>query len=134
MILASIGIRITAWLSPPLDYRTTGEYSTWKAICEGTITEIIASVPYHMGWHIKEKHLLENNPQLSGFVCGEEVPLKALPAFLLIWSLVCLKTHDTTSDEQRAWAQGKLKFIAESVGIKYSHVLSEVGLDPSFLC
>jgi len=128
MILASIGIRIIAWLSSPVDYRSTAEYSTLKAICEGTIAEIIASVPYHLGWHIKQKHLLENNPQLSGFVCGEEVPLKALPAFLLIWSLVCLKTHDATSDEQRAWAEGRLKFIAESVGIKYSRVLNEVSL------
>ncbi|KAK4455421.1 hypothetical protein QBC34DRAFT_67644 [Podospora aff. communis PSN243] len=128
MILGSIGIRITAWLFSPVDYRTTPEYSTWKAICAGNIAEIIASVPYHLGWHTKQRHILESNPQLSGFVCGEEVPLKALPAFLLIWSLVCLRTHDASSDEQRAWAEGRLRFIADSVGIRYAHALSELNL------
>ncbi|KAK0625966.1 hypothetical protein B0T14DRAFT_89372 [Immersiella caudata] len=128
MVLGSIGIRITAWLSSPVDYRTTPEYSTWKAICAGNIAEIIASVPYHLGWHAKQKQLLETNPQLSGFVCGEEVPLKALPAFLLIWSLVCLKTHDATTDEQRVWAQRRLEFIADSVGIRYAHVLNDFNL------
>lgn len=128
MILASISIRICAWLSWPVEYCTTAEYTTLRAICEGNISEIIASVPYHLGWHKKQKHMLEHNPQLSGFVCGEEVPLKVLPAFLLIWSLVCLKTHDTTSDDQRAWAEGRLAFIGESVGIKYAHVLNELNL------
>ncbi|KAK0651168.1 hypothetical protein B0T16DRAFT_426125 [Cercophora newfieldiana] len=128
MILGSIAIRIAAWLSTPVDYRTTAEYSTWMAICAGNAAEIIASVPYHLGWHTTQKQLLEKNPQLSGFACGQEVPLKALPAFLLIWSLVCLKTHDATSDGQRAWAEGRLKFIAESVGIRYSKALNEVNL------
>ena len=82
-------------------------------------------MPYHLGWHAKQPRLLEDKSSLLGFACGEEVPLKALPSFLLIWSLACIKTHDVTTDSQRAWVQGRLKFIEESVGIKYSGILNE---------
>ncbi|KAK1761504.1 hypothetical protein QBC47DRAFT_289621 [Echria macrotheca] len=134
LILASVGIRIAAWLCSPMDYRTTAEYATWKHICEGTIAEVISSVPYHLGWHTKQRELFQNSPNLSGFACGEQEPFKALPAYLLVWALACLKNHDLTHETQRAWVKARLKFIEEQVGIKYARIINEVDIRfPSML-
>jgi hypothetical protein len=124
LLLASLAIRLTAWICAPVSYHTTSEYETSRHICEGIISEIIASVPYHFGWHLK--HKTQNEAGLSGFACGEEGPGKALPSLFLLWSLTCVKNSDMASEEQRAWARGRLKFIASQVGLKYAHVINEV--------
>jgi hypothetical protein len=129
LLLASLNIRLAAWICAPVDYRTTPEYETSRGICEAIIPDIIASVPYHLGWHINGKRL--GGSGLSAFACGEEGACKALPALFLIWTLTCIKNHDITTDEQRAWARGRLKFIAEEVGLKYAHIVNQVS---SFLC
>lgn len=130
LLLASLAIRLVAWRCAPADYWATTEYKSLKRICEDNIAEIIASVPYHFGWHLKRKGL--NEPGVSAFACGEEGPGKALPALFLMWSLTCVKNHDITTDEQRAWAKGRLKFVADQVGLKYAHIVNEVCYPTSF--
>ncbi len=125
LILASINIRLTAWLCSPVDYRTTPEYETSSGACEGIISDIIASVPYHLGWR-RDGNALGKSGR-SGFACGEEGTRKALPALFLMWSLTCVKNHDISTDEQRAWAMGRLKFIADEVGLKYANIVNQVG-------
>lgn len=124
LLLASLNIRAAAWACAPADYRTTPEYDDSTRICEGAISDIIASVPYHFGHQTKGKAL--GSPGLSGFACGEESSCKALPALFLIWSLTCVKNHDMSTDEQRAWAKGRLRFIADDVGLKYANIVNEV--------
>jgi hypothetical protein len=130
LILASISIRLTAWTCSPADYRTMPEYEIASRVCEGVISEIIASVPYHLGWRAADGKALGKSG-LSGFACGEEGSCKALPALFLIWSLTCVKNHDISTDEQRTWAKGRLKFIAEEVGLKYANIVNEVS---SLIC
>jgi hypothetical protein len=65
---------------------------------------------------------------MSSFACGEEGLEKALPAMFLIWSLTRVKNHDITKEEQRTLAKGRLRFIADLVGLKYAHVVNDVGL------
>ena len=125
LILASIGIRLTAWLCSPDDYRTTPEYETSSGTCEAIISEIIASVPYHLGGR-RDGNALGKSAR-SGFACGEEGNRKALPAMFLMWSLTCVKNHDISTEEQRAWAMGRLKFIADEAGLKYAKILNQVG-------
>ncbi|KAK4156353.1 white-opaque regulator 1 [Chaetomidium leptoderma] len=125
LILASLNIRLAAWNCRPADYRTTPEYESSRRICEGAISDIIASVPYHLGWHMNNGKT-PNKPGLSAFACGEEGPCKALPALFLIWSLTCVKNHDIATEEQRVWAKGRLKFIADEVGLKYAHIVNQV--------
>jgi hypothetical protein len=124
LILASLNIRLAAWICAPVDYRTTPEYEDSASICEDTISDVIASVPYHLGCQMKGKPL--GSSGLSAFACGEEGPCKALPALFLIWTLTCIKNHDISTDEQRAWAKGRLKFIADDVGLKYANIVNEV--------
>jgi len=129
LILSSVIVRCAAWVCSPVDYRTTPEYATAARTCVDIITDIVASVPYHLGWHLKRRHLLEN--QLSGFACGEEDSLKGLAGFFLTWPLTCINGQDYTTDSQRAWVLGRLKYIADECGIKYAHILSQVERSPS---
>ncbi|KAK4180709.1 putative transcriptional regulatory protein [Triangularia setosa] len=134
LLLAALGIRLTAYICSPLDYRTTLGYHASRRICEETIPEILASVPYHLGWHMKRRGNLNSNSGISGFACGDEGPLKALPAFFLIWPLTCVKNHDITTGEQRAWAKGRLRVITDSIGLKYAQIVNNVELRfPSML-
>jgi hypothetical protein len=129
LLLVSITVRIDAWLCSPADYRTTAEYEASWRHCQDIIPDILASVPYHLGWHMNGKTL--GRPGLSAFACGEDGTHKALPSLFLIWSLTCVKNFDLSTDEQRAWARGRLRFIAEEIGLKYAHIVNEVS---SFLC
>ncbi len=124
LILASLDIRIAAWVRSPADYRTTPEYEASRRICEHTISEIIASVPYHLGWRSRDHAL--GHSDVSGFACGEEGTYKALPALFLIWSLTCVKNHDIATEDQRAWVRGRLRFIANEIGLKYARIVNDV--------
>jgi hypothetical protein len=126
LLIASLNIRIAARVCAPADYRTTPEYKTSKPICESAIADIIASVPYHLGWRMHGKGL--GGPGLSTFACGEEGTCKALPGLFLIWTLTCVKNHDMSTEEQREWAKGRLQFIAEEVGLKYAHIVNQANL------
>jgi hypothetical protein len=124
LLLASLTVRIDAWLCAPADYHMTAEYAaTWR-LCQDIIPDILASVPYHLGWHMNGQAL--GRPGLSAFACGEEGTHKALPSLFLIWSLTCVKNFDLSTDDQRAWARGRLRFIAEEIGLKYAHIVNEV--------
>ena len=132
LFLASVNIRIAAWLSFPADYHVTAEYATSKVICEEVIIDIIASVPYNLGWHVRREGVFRNRTELSGFACGEEAPFKSLPAYFLLWPLTCIKNHDLATDDQRAWVKGRLKFIEEQVGLKYARIVNDVS--PATTC
>lgn len=128
LLIASLSMRLIAWSCAPIDYRTTPEYGTLRRTCEVVISEIIASVPYHFGWHLKQSK--PSQPDLAGFACGQEGPGKALPALFLMWSLTCIKNHDISTEQQRAWAKSRLKYIADEVGLKYAHIVNDVSAVP----
>jgi hypothetical protein len=125
IILASLIVRCAAWICSPVDYRTTPEYATAARTCVETINDIIASVPYQLGWFATRKGLLER-AQLSTFGCGDEDALKGLPGYFLTWPLTCVLGQDYTSDSQRAWIKGRLAFIGSHLGVRYAHMLTQV--------
>lgn len=125
LILASVAVRCAAWACSPVDYRTTPEYATAARTGGDMITDIIASVPYHLGWHAKRKHLFDNKA-LSGFACGEEDGIKGLAGYFLTWPLACVMNQDYVSDAQRQWIVGRLRYIGDELGIRYAHILSQV--------
>lgn len=127
LILHSLAVRCAAWVCSPVDFRTTPEYATAARVCEEMITDIIASVPYHLGWHAKRRHLFANK-DLSGFACGEDDCMKGLAGYFLTWPLACVNGQDYVTDRQRAWVVGRLRYIGDELGIKYAHILSQVSL------
>lgn len=130
IILASLIVRCAAWVCSPVDYRTTPEYATAARICVDTITDIIASVPYQLGWFSHRQQLLDR-ANLSAFGCGEEDAQKGLPGYFLTWPLTCVQGQDYTTDAQRAWVKGRLQFIGNQLGVRYANMLTEVCLSPN---
>lgn len=127
IILASLIVRCAAWVCSPLDYRTTPEYASAARCCVDNIADIIASVPYQLGWFSKRTHLLDR-VNMSAFGCGEEDAPKGLPGYLLTWPLACILGQDYATDSQRAWIRGRLKFIGSHLGVSYAHMLMQVCL------
>ncbi|SPJ74819.1 related to negative acting factor [Fusarium torulosum] len=133
IILASLIVRCAAWVCAPVDYRTTPEYATAARTCVDTITDIISSVPYQLGWFSNRRDLLER-ANLSAFGCGEEDALKGLPGYFLTWPLTCVQGQDYTTDAQRAWVKGRLQFIGNHLGVRYANVLYQLNVRvPSML-
>jgi hypothetical protein len=129
LILASLIVRCAAWCCSPVDYRTTPEYATASRTCVDTITDIIASVPYHLGWHFKRRDIL-HKANLGQFACGEEESQKGLAGYFLSWPLACVNGQDYTTDTQRKWIAGRLKYIGDELGVKYAHMLAAVRITP----
>ncbi|KAL3954958.1 hypothetical protein ACCO45_010521 [Purpureocillium lilacinum] len=129
IVLASLIVRFTAWIISPADYRTTPEY----AASARAIADIIASVPYQLGWFAKHQDLRER-AQLSGFACGEDDAEKGLAGYFLLWPLTCIQGQDYLTDAQRTWVKGRLKCIGNQIGVRYGNMLSQLNVRmPSML-
>ncbi|KAK5995777.1 Transcription factor dbaG-like protein [Cladobotryum mycophilum] len=124
IILASIVVRCTAWICAPVDYRSTPEYAAAARICVEIIEDIIASVPYQLGWFANRKYLLQH-PSLSQFACGLEDTPKSLAGYFLTWPLACVQGQDYTTELQRAWVKERLVYIGKELGLRYALMLSE---------
>ena len=125
LLLTSVVVRCAAWVCSPVDYRTTPEYATASRACVDVVSDIIASVPYHLGWHTRRR--LFDDHHLSGFVCGEEDATKSLAGYFLTWPLSCVLALDYTTDPQRQWVIGRLRYIGDTLGVQYAHAISKVG-------
>jgi len=55
LLLASLALRLTAWIHSLVDYRLTSKYEVSKLVCKEMVEDIIASVPFHLGRHLKRK-------------------------------------------------------------------------------
>ncbi|CAI4215658.1 unnamed protein product [Parascedosporium putredinis] len=108
--LTSTVLRCVAWLCSPADYRTTPEYAAAARICSESITDIIATVPYHLAWHANRPEIMRR-VSLSGFACGEEDAQKGL---------------DFCTDAQRTWVRGRLRYIADELGVFYAHTIANL--------
>lgn len=123
LLLATIITRCAAWLSSPEDYRFTREYATAVQLCTNTITDIIASIPYQLGWVSKHSELTKSP---SSFGCGEDSAQKGLGGYFAMWHLACVCIQDYTTDSQRAWAHGRLQYIRSGLGVRSADFLSGV--------
>ncbi|KAK4228154.1 hypothetical protein QBC38DRAFT_389365 [Podospora fimiseda] len=114
LVLHSLIVRCAAWCVSPTDYRTTKEYVVAKRVCEEVISGIIASVGFCLGRGVggKERNLGPGVGVLGGY--------------LLTWPLSCVMGQDYASDAQRAYAIGRLKYIGDELGIRYSHILAQL--------
>ncbi|KOS18148.1 Uncharacterized protein ESCO_002595 [Escovopsis weberi] len=133
IILASTVVRCTAWICSPIDYRTTPEYIEAAKMCIETIEDIIASVPYQLGWFSSRKFLLQH-PSLSQFACGVEETPKSLAGYFLAWPLALVQGQDYTTELQRAWVKQRLVYIGKELGVRSALMLSELRIrTPSML-
>jgi hypothetical protein len=120
-------VRCAAWICSPVDYRTTPEYAQSVRLCVNLVTDIIASIPYHLGWRVGLNGTLTTPGDMGSPITSETFSCpKALGGLFCLWSLFAINNSDYTSDSQRNWAKGRLIWISENLGLKHAKVLSAV--------
>ncbi|KAM3077195.1 hypothetical protein ACMFMF_005106 [Clarireedia jacksonii] len=121
-ILTTI-LRCTAWLTLPLNYEETNEYVTASEQARVLIEEIIASIPYYFGHEAQDTSNSAFND--SYFPCGSnsKVGGTGVTGVFAMWPIFAALGSDFTSDSQRLWLRGRLKYIAETLGIHQARML-----------
>jgi hypothetical protein len=123
-------VRAKAWLHPDEDYRITPEYASTARISKDLIEDIIAAVPIFLR-KLPEAFTVNRNSESE----NEELGGKSSLALFILWPLFIVSISDHTTDDQRIWALGRLRLIAEEVGIHQASLFTQVGflLTPWFL-
>lgn len=122
LFLTTCIFRCMAWLVSPDEWRTGEDYELAVAVTKRRIGDIVASMPYACTWN-------GFNTDYGDFAVGTttaDSPTKGVaglrgfrPAFTAMMS-------DYATPEQKAYLQGRLKFLADVVGIKQVTVLMKV--------
>lgn len=125
--LTGMVVRCAAWICSPVDYRTTPEYATSARIGVDMVTDIIASVPFLLGWRVDEDGNLKPG-DLSGFASSDDnvTSTKALGGFFLTWPLFCAVCSDYATDSQRQWIRGRMNIIGDVMGMNQAKTISSV--------
>jgi hypothetical protein len=114
-------VRASAWLHPQQDYRITPEFASTAKTSKDLIEDIIASVPRFLG-------TLPETKRKNGSLSAEKEGLngKGALALFILWPLFIVSISDHTTDEQRKWASGRVRFVAEEVGIQQASLFNQV--------
>lgn len=127
LFISGFIVRCAAWICSPVDYRTTPEYAQSVRLCVDLVTDIIAGIPYHLGWRVGSNGTLTEPGDMNSPSSGETFSCpKALGGFFCLWPLFAVNNSDYPSDSQRNWAKGRLLWISENLGMKHAKVLSGV--------
>ncbi len=123
-------IRGAAWLHAPGDYRTAPDYTSAARLGVNVVSDLIASVPYHLGWtSSKEFNTQFGLASGDGFLCGgENVAPRSLGAFVVIWPVFSCYCSDFATDAQRLWVKSRLAYITDVMGMNQARTLSGVSL------
>ncbi|KYK59831.1 hypothetical protein DCS_00965 [Drechmeria coniospora] len=133
LMLASLMVRATAWLVWPADYHMSASYESSAKLSTELLADIVASVPYHLGWPAKNESVC-GEAQLSSFARGEGAAEKGLACYLLLWPLAFIQGQDFLTSAQRAWIKGRLRHIGYKMGVRYAIMLSQLDVRaPSML-
>ncbi len=137
LILSGIIIRCAAWMCAPVDYRTTSHYAQASRLGIEMINDIVASIPYHLGWRGFRNNSEEKSTggNISSFVCGQsEIGTgKSLGAYFLIWPVFTSIVSDFATDAQRKYIIGRMKYMTDIMGISGAAVLTQVRLLPPLI-
>lgn len=130
--VSGLVVRCAAWICHPVDYRTTPEYATSARLGIDMVTDILASIPYFLGWRLDENGTLIPG-DLSGFGTGRDdiTSPSALGGWLCIWPLFCATCSDYATDSQRTWIRGRMNLIGEVMGLNQARVIGSVRPLPS---
>ncbi|KAI9046704.1 hypothetical protein LZ554_009442 [Drepanopeziza brunnea f. sp. 'monogermtubi'] len=115
-------LRCVAWLGDHGDYRLSPEYKAASQICHQIIEEIVASIPYFFGWNRGKDPAMSDS---ANFGCGPSDPTstKTLAGVLGMWPIFVAASSDFASPSQRVFLLGRLKHIAESMGVNQALIM-----------
>ncbi|KAE9372477.1 hypothetical protein N431DRAFT_375686 [Stipitochalara longipes BDJ] len=114
-------VRANAWLHPEEDYRITPEYATTARISKDLIEDIIAAVPTFLG-KVPDVMTRGRTPEIQREALGGKSSL----ALFIMWPLFIISMSDHATDQQRKWVLGRLKVIAEEVGIHQASLFTQL--------
>ncbi len=121
-------MRCAAALHFPADYRTAREYAEVARNCTDVIDDVIASVPFLLGWHLKHPEVLRKadiDPESSA-TGYENGMYSTLAGYFLIFHLGWIRIQDYCNNSQRKWVEGRLFYIEKVLGIRYAQVVATV--------
>lgn len=130
LMLAGVVIRCTAWSCAPVHYTTAPGYAAASRLGMDMINEIIASIPYHLGWRGfgNEATSPHNTQDVSAFPCGNPSleTGKMLGAFFIVWPIFTVLCSDFTTDAQRKYILARMHYMSEVMGFNGAAVLTHV--------
>lgn len=116
LILAGIICRCAACIFAPDEDRASYYYDQASRLGIDMVTDILASIPYLLGWRGFENSF--RHP--CGVVIGQGGigDGNALGAYFSMWPMFHCVVSDFATNEQRSYIIGRMKFIERSLGIK----------------
>ena len=120
-------LRYIVWLSNFSDYRQTSEYTIASIRSRQLIEDIVASVPYMFGLDVQPDLKPQDWPS---FVLGEhaQITMKARAGASFLWPLITALTSDFVSPSERVYLKGKLRYMAETLGVDHARIGLNVGV------
>ncbi|KAK2629892.1 hypothetical protein QTJ16_000712 [Diplocarpon rosae] len=120
-------LRCVAWLGPHGDYRSTPQYTNAHRVCCELIEDIVASVPYFFGWNRGKDSAMADG---SNFACGpgHSSSVESLAGIFAMWPIFAAATSDFASPSQRIFLRGRLKTIADTMGINQALIMFQATL------
>ncbi|KFY47516.1 hypothetical protein V496_10607 [Pseudogymnoascus sp. VKM F-4515 (FW-2607)] len=126
MFVSGAVVRCAAWLNTSVDYRTTPEYAAAARLGTDAVNDIIAGVPYHLGWKANKGTLQRfavAGDNCFSFGDNQNKP-RALGAYLSTWPIFSASCSDFATDAQRTWLRGRLHYITDVMGINQAGTLA----------
>ncbi|KAK2612598.1 hypothetical protein QQS21_001370 [Conoideocrella luteorostrata] len=100
LVLSTVIIRLAAWVCDPLDYRTSPEYGKALKTCAGLITDLIASIPYMLGYCPRYGY---GYGKAFSQESGNSRDQMCLAGSFLLFPLTLILESDFLTDSQRKW-------------------------------
>lgn len=121
IMLSGIMVRCVQWICAPADHTETDDYREALRIGREEVANVIASVPYFVNW----KGDYTTTPY---FPCGTPTSPKAYSAVTALYPLLCTGVSIFATARQKRWLCGRLRFMAEVMGIKQADLFATVSL------
>lgn len=127
LFLTTCIFRCMAWLVSPDDWRSGEEYELVARATRRRVGDIVASMAYACSWNGYREEYAE-------FACGAPElgsPSKGVAGMCVFRPAFTAMMSDYATPEQKSYLQGRLRFLADVVGIKQVNVLLKVCLPSS---
>lgn len=130
LFLTTCIFRCQAWLVAPDDWRSGDEYEAAVVATRRRVADIVASMDYACSW---------NGYREAGadFPCGTPsagMQAKGVAGLCVYRPAFTAMMSDYATPEQKKYLEGRLRFLADEVGIKQVNVLLKVSPPPLHSC
>lgn len=130
IFLTTCIFRCMAWLVAPDDWRSGEDYEAAVESTKQRIADIVAAVPYCCSWN-------GSDTEYSDFPVGMSTPaspVKGVAGMVIFRPAFTAMVSDYATPEQKRYLYGRMKFLADIVGIKQANILLKVCLPFSEPC